>query len=76
MFEKVKNAESNVGDVGQMGDLKQYVEGIDFPAGKDEIIGQLRANGAQEDLIAKLKEVAQEHFKDQNDLMTSFLGKR
>lgn len=76
MFDKMKNAASNLGDMGEMGDLKQYVEGIDFPASKDQVIEQLRANGAQEDLVAKVKDVGQEHFKDQGDLVSSVMGKR
>ena len=76
MFDKIKNAASNAGDIGEMGNLKQYVEGIDFPASKDQIIAQLRANGAQEDLLAKLREVGQDHFKSQSDLLSSFMSKR
>lgn len=76
MFDKIKNAASNAGDIGEMGNLKQYVEGIDFPASKDEIISQLRANGAQEDILAKVRAIGQDHFKNQGDLLGSFMGKR
>ena len=76
MFDKIKNAASNAGDIGEMGNLKQYVEGIDFPASKDEIISQLRANGAQEDILAKVRDIGQDHFKNQGDLLGSFMGKR
>jgi hypothetical protein len=76
MFDKVKNAASNLGDLGDVGDMKQYVEGIRFPASKDEIISQLQASGAQDDLIAKVRDVGQEQFKDQNDLLSSVMSKR
>ncbi len=76
MFDKIKNAASNVGDVGQMGDLKKYVEGIDFPASKEQIITHLQQSGAQDDIIAKLRDVGQEQFKDQGDLLKSFMDKR
>lgn len=76
MFDKIKNAASNLGDMGEIGDLKQYVEGIDFPASKEQIIEQLQRSGAQEDIIAKVREVGQEQFKDQGDLLGSFMGKR
>lgn len=76
MFDKIKNAASNAGDIGEMGNLKQYVEGIDFPASKDEVISQLRANGAQEDILAKVRDIGQDHFKNQGDLLSSFMGKR
>lgn len=76
MFDKVKNAASNLGDMGEMGDLKQYVDGIQFPASKDEIIQQLQASGAREDVIAKVRDVAQDRFDSQGDLLSSFMGKR
>ncbi len=76
MFDKIKNAASNAGDVGEVGDLKKYVEGIDFPATKEEVIAGLQRNGAKEDLIAKLREVGQDRFSDQGDLISSFMGKR
>ena len=76
MFDKIKNAASNLGDMGEMGDLKQYVEGIDFPASKEEIIDHLQRSGAKEDIIAKVREVGQEQFRDQGDLLGSFMGKR
>ncbi len=76
MFDKITNAASNLGDMGEIGDLKQYVEGIEFPASKEQIIEQLQRSGAQEDIIAKVREVGQEQFKDQGDLLGSFMGKR
>lgn len=76
MFDKIKNAASNLGDVGELGDLKQYVEGIEFPASKEQIIDQLQQSGAQEDLIAKVKEIGQEQFNDQGDLLGGLMGKR
>ena len=76
MFDKIKNAASNLGDVGELGDIQQYVEGIDFPASKDQIIDHLQRSGAQDDIIAKLRDVGQEQFKDQGDLLGSFMGKR
>jgi hypothetical protein len=76
MFDKVKNAASNLGDMGEIGDLRQYVEGIDFPASKEQIIDQLQQSGAKEDVIAKVREVGQDQFKDQGDLLSSFMGKR
>ncbi len=76
MFDKIKNAASNLGDAGEMGDLKQYVEGIDFPASKEQIIDHLQRSGAQDAIIPKVQEVGQDQFKDQGDLLSSFMGKR
>jgi hypothetical protein len=76
MFDKVKNAASNLGDLGEMGDLREYVDEISFPASKDEVIAQLERSGAQEDIIAKVRDVAQNHFKGEGDLISSFMSKR
>jgi hypothetical protein len=76
MFDNVKNAASNLGDLGEMGDLKQYVDNISFPASKEQIIDQLQRSGAKEDIIAKVREVGQDYFKDKGDLLGSFMGKR
>lgn len=76
MFDKIKNTVSNAGDLGNLGDLKQYVEGISFPASKDEILSQLQANGVHEDLLAKVRDIGQQHFKDQSDFLTKFMSER
>jgi hypothetical protein len=69
MFDKIKDA------VGGSGDLQKYVEDIDFPASKEQIIDQLQRSGAKDDIIAKVRELGQEQFKDQGDLINSVLGK-
>lgn len=76
MFDKIRNAVSNVGDLGNLGDLQQYVEGISFPASKEEIITQLQENGAQEELIAKVQEIGQDRFGGPMELIQNFLGNR
>ena len=75
MFNKIKNVASNLGDMGEMGNLKRYMEGIDFPASKEQIIDHLQRSDAQDDIIAKVREVGLEQFKDQGNLVGSFMGK-
>ena len=76
MFDKIKDAASNLGASGELGDLKKYVEGIDFPASKEQLIDHLQRSGAKDDVIAKVREIGQEQFKDQADLISSFMARR
>jgi hypothetical protein len=71
MFDKLKNAASNLGDLGEVGDLRQYVEGVSFPASKDEIVSQLERSGAREDLVARVRGAGKERFADQGDLLAT-----
>jgi hypothetical protein len=70
MFDKIKDSVSGMGD---MGELQQVVEGIDFPISKDQLIDQLQKSGVKDDVIAKVREVGQEQFKDKGDLLNSVM---
>lgn len=76
MFDKVKNALGNAGDLGSIGDIKQYAEDLNFPASKDEVISQLKSKGADEGLLSKVREIGQDHFSDQNDFLSKFMKSR
>lgn len=76
MFDKIKNAASNLGDIGAMGDLQDHLEGLSFPADKDQILAQLRQGGAQDELLAKVGEIGKQHFESQTDFLTSFMSER
>ena len=76
MFDKVKNALGNAGELGSIGDIKQYAEDLNFPASKDEVVSQLQTKGADEDLLSKVRGIRQDHFSDQNDFLSTFLKRR
>lgn len=71
MFDKIKET---LGGAGDMGELQQVAEGIDFPISKDQLIEQLQRSGVKDDIIARVREVGQEQFKDKNDLLSSVMG--
>lgn len=71
MFDKIKET---LGGAGDMGDLQQAVEGLDFPLSKDQVIEKLQQSGIKDDVIAKVRELGQEQFKDKNDLITSVMN--
>ncbi|CAN5280695.1 MAG: DUF2795 domain-containing protein [Chloroflexia bacterium] len=76
MFDKVKNALGNAGELGSIGDIKQYAEDLNFPASKDEVVSQLQTKGADDGLISKVKEIGQDYFSDQNDFLSTFMTNR
>jgi hypothetical protein len=38
-------------DLGSLGDMQQYLQGIDFPANKGEIASGAESNGAPQDFV-------------------------
>ena len=76
MFDKVKNAVGNAGDLDSIGDIKQYSEELRFPASKHNVVSQLQTKGADEDLLSKVRGIRQDHFSDQNDFLSTFLKRR
>lgn len=48
--------------------VQKYVEGIQWPAGKEEVIEALRANGAPDDDVQALRDVDKERFIGPNDV--------
>ncbi len=71
MFDKIKET---LGGAGDMGELQQVIEGIEFPISKDQLIEQLQQSGIKDDVIARVREVGQEQFKDKSDVLSSVMG--
>ncbi len=40
-------------DIGSMGNMQQYLEGINFPAQKEEVASGAEGNGASRDLLTR-----------------------
>lgn len=55
--------------VNNQGDLKNKLEGIQFPASKDEVLKQLQQRGVPSPIIDKLKNVDTSRFDSVNDVM-------
>ncbi len=63
-----------VDQIGGLGELTQFVQGIDFPINKDELISQLKQNGSFNDIVEKLEGVANEQFGSKSDLLDTVKG--
>ena len=44
-----------------MDDIQQYLEGINFPAQKEEVASGAESNGAPQGVVDKIKNAAMEH---------------
>ncbi len=44
----------------------KYLEGIEWPASKDEVIAAAQRNGAPADVLDKLREMEHDHFPGPN----------
>ena len=68
MFDKVKDMASQAGGGG---DIMQQLQGINFPASKDEVAGQLQQNGADSSMVDKIKNAAMDRFNGPEDVMSA-----
>jgi hypothetical protein len=68
MFDKVKDMASQAGGGG---DIMQQLQGINFPASKDELVSQLQQNGAEGGIVDKVKNAATDRFNGPEDVMSA-----
>lgn len=81
VFDKIKDIFSGDSDLGDMasqvglGDYAQYLEGVTFPIGKDDLLVALRENGAQDALLAHVESLSQGRFENASEIFKNFLNK-
>ncbi len=78
MFDKMKDAVGNLAgnkDLGSLnlGGYEQYLEGISFPASKDEILAALQNNNANEGIINQISGMNQDTFNSPLDIVAGLL---
>jgi hypothetical protein len=61
-------------DLGSVGDVQKYLQGIDFPAQKDEVASGAEGNGAPQDLVEKIRNASKERFEGPQDVLQSIGG--
>jgi hypothetical protein len=57
-----------------MGNMQQYLQGINFPAQKDEVASQAESNGAPQDFVSKIKNAATERFNGPQEVLQQVGG--
>jgi hypothetical protein len=53
-------------DVGQ---LQQYVQGVNFPAQKEEVASNAESNGAPQNVVDGIRNAAQNQFNSQDEVL-------
>ncbi len=55
-------------------DIQQYLQGVDWPIGKDDLVTVLQRNGAPSQLVDKIRGSEQSQFNGPQDVMRSAQG--
>ena len=50
-------------------DATQYLEGVDFPASKEDLASAAEDNGAPEELVERLRTLGRPTFSDPNEVV-------
>jgi hypothetical protein len=51
-------------------DVKQYLEGVTWPIGKDDLVNVLKQNNAPDSVVSKVEGSGQSQFQDEGDLLS------
>jgi hypothetical protein len=79
MFDKIKDALTgaksgkDLGNVAELGGYEKYLQGVTFPASKDEVIGALQANGAADGLKDHVMSLSQDRFDNPQEIFRTLL---
>lgn len=82
VFDKIKEifggGDRDLGDVaGQvgLGEYSKYVEGISFPATKDEVLTGLNDNGAPDAIKTHVESLVEDRFNSAQDVFKTLLNR-
>lgn len=62
-------------DLGNLGNLQQYLQGVNFPAQKEEVASNAESNGAPQDLVDQIRNAATERFNSSEEVMQVIGGR-
>ena len=57
-----------------MGDMQQYLQGIDFPANKEEVASGAESNGAPQGFVDQIRNAATERFSSPEEVLQTVQG--
>ena len=61
-------------DLGNLGNMQQYLQGINFPAQKEEVASGAESNGAPQDLVQQIRNAATERFNSPEEVLRTVGG--
>ncbi len=57
-----------------MAAMQNYLQGIDFPAGKEEVASAAESNGAPQEIVEKIRNADRERFDNSNYVFQEVRG--
>ncbi len=63
----------NLGNL-DMGQLQQYLGGVNFPAQKEEVASNAEGNGAPQNIVDGIRNAAQNQFNSQDEVLQAVKG--
>ncbi len=60
--------------LGGMGDLQNYLQGINFPAQREEVASGAEGNGAPQGVVEQIRNAATEQFNGPQEVMQALQG--
>ena len=58
-------------DIGQ---LQQFLQGVNFPAQKEEVASNAESNGAPQNVVDGIRNAAQNQFNSQDEVLQAVKG--
>jgi hypothetical protein len=63
----------NLGNL-DIGQLQQYLQGVNFPAQKEEVASNAESNGAPQNVVDGIRNAAQNQFNSQDEVLQAVKG--
>ncbi len=66
----------NLGDLGNLdlGQLQGYLQGVNFPAGKEEVASNAEGNNAPQELVQQIRDSGTENFNSADEVLQQVQG--
>lgn len=66
----------NLGNLGNLdlGQLQQFLRGVNFPAQKEEVASNAEGNGAPQGLVEQIRNAATERFNGPEEVLRAVRG--
>ena len=61
-------------DLGNLSNMQQYLQGINFPAQKEDVASGAESNGAPQDLVQQIRNAATERFNSPEEVLRAVRG--
>ena len=63
----------NLGNL-DIGQLQQFLQGVNFPAQKEEVASNAESNGAPQNVVDNIRNAAQDKFNSQDEVLQAVKG--